>query len=156
MSENPFWTFSLHFYQQPGVEQECIAFQDQFGGNVNLLLFCVWLGLEEIDASEKLISEVERLVSAWDQEVVRPLRTIRRSLAKGGKGQAYVKTKELELTSERVLQDALYQWYVSSALIGTGRQTARENVLAYAGKFCEPGNCLGNLLSQLPHLCKSR
>ena len=41
---NPFWTFSLAVYAEPGVQAECLDLQDQDGIDVNMLLFCAWLG----------------------------------------------------------------------------------------------------------------
>lgn len=150
MPDNPFWEFSLQLYRQPGVEKACIRFQDAFGGNVNLLLFCLWLGLQEVKVSREILGEIETLVIYWDKEVVGPIRNIRGALKGVGK-QTYIKAKRLELTAERVLQDTLYRWYVEQAPTKSGSVTVTENVITYAGKFCDAENCLDNLLSQLSH-----
>jgi uncharacterized protein (TIGR02444 family) len=42
-TETPFWRFSLNFYRQAGVAEACIALQDDFGVDVNLMLFLLWL-----------------------------------------------------------------------------------------------------------------
>src|SRR5260221_13755017 len=42
---SPLWRFSLRFYRRPGVADACIALQDGCGGDVNILLFFLWLPL---------------------------------------------------------------------------------------------------------------
>ncbi|HEX6103216.1 MAG TPA: TIGR02444 family protein, partial [Alphaproteobacteria bacterium] len=40
----PFWSFSVALYGRPGVAPACLALQDRFGCDVNLLLFAIWAG----------------------------------------------------------------------------------------------------------------
>ena len=42
--DNEFWRFSLAIYKPPDVAAECLALQEAVGLDVNLLLFCAWLG----------------------------------------------------------------------------------------------------------------
>lgn len=42
--ENRFWRFSLAVYAAPGVADECLALQERCGIDVNILLFCAWVG----------------------------------------------------------------------------------------------------------------
>ena len=44
--DNAFWRFSLRTYRAPGVEAACLALQERCGADVNLLLFCGWVGRE--------------------------------------------------------------------------------------------------------------
>ena len=51
--EPAFWRFSVQFYRQPAVAEVCLLLQDEFGIDVNLLLFVLWrrlwrLGREQI------------------------------------------------------------------------------------------------------------
>ena len=39
-----FWSFSLRIYGAPGVEPACLDLQDRFGADVNLALYCLWIG----------------------------------------------------------------------------------------------------------------
>ena len=41
--DNAFWKFSLAVYAAPGVPEECLAVQERYGVDVNVLLFCAWL-----------------------------------------------------------------------------------------------------------------
>ncbi len=63
------------------MSQACLDLQDRRGCDVNILLFCCWLG-----ASGRPTLTAERLRSilkasdAWQAEIVRPLRAVRRLL----------------------------------------------------------------------------
>ena len=42
--DSPFWLFSRSIYGTPGVQRECLELQDSFGIDINLLLFCAFVG----------------------------------------------------------------------------------------------------------------
>lgn len=78
---HPFWNFSLELYAAEGVAEACLDLQDRRGCDVNVLLFCCWLG-----ASGRPTLTVDRLRAiltaseAWQSQVVKPLREVRRLL----------------------------------------------------------------------------
>ena len=78
---HPFWNCSLEIYSGEGVTEACLDLQERHGCDVNVLLFCCWLG-----ASGRPTLTVERLrallevTDAWQAEIVRPLRAVRRLL----------------------------------------------------------------------------
>jgi len=78
---HPFWNFSLELYAGDGVAAACLDLQERRGCDVNLLLFCCWLG-----ASGRLTLTADRLRTIlkasdlWQAEIVRPLRQVRRLL----------------------------------------------------------------------------
>ena len=78
---HPFWNFSLEIYAAEGVAEACLDLQERRGCDVNVLLFCCWLG-----ASGRPTLTAERLRSMlrasdeWQAEIVRPLRRVRRLL----------------------------------------------------------------------------
>jgi uncharacterized protein (TIGR02444 family) len=79
--DNPFWRFSLNVYAAPGVEAECLALQATHDVDVNLLLFCAWAGAQE--RWQLATADIDRLgeaVQAWQEAVVKPLRSARRAL----------------------------------------------------------------------------
>src|SRR5471030_292758 len=41
---HPFWNFSLEIYAAEGVSGACLDLQERRGCDVNILLFCCWLG----------------------------------------------------------------------------------------------------------------
>lgn len=79
--DNPFWKFSLAVYAQPGVAAECIALQSALNIDVNVLLFCAWLGADrKIILTEKNLAAIDAQVRRWHETVVRPLRSIRQAM----------------------------------------------------------------------------
>jgi len=75
---HPFWNFSLEIYAGEGVAAACLDLQARRGCDVNILLFCCWLG-----ASGRPTLTAERLRAiltvsdVWQAEIVRPLRQVR-------------------------------------------------------------------------------
>jgi uncharacterized protein (TIGR02444 family) len=117
---SPFWTFSLNVYGDAEVQKECLDLQDRHGIDVNLLLFCAYLGavygavLSEHEARQALA-----LTAAWNEDVVGNLRVVRRALkpfaaeasaigAAAAALRAAIKTAELE--AERIEQAMLETW----------------------------------------------
>ncbi len=84
--DNPCWDFALVVYRRDGVAEACLALQDSHGIDVNVLLFCCWLGASGRGAlSAKEMAGALALVDRWHQGVVRRLRAVRTGL-KGGLG----------------------------------------------------------------------
>lgn len=108
LSANPFWDFSLAVYGRPGVPACCLALQDRRGVDVNVLLFAAWAGLEcGIRLSAADLARIDGTVSGWRDEMVRPLRALRRR-AKAEDDALYRRMKAAELEAERVQQDRLF------------------------------------------------
>jgi uncharacterized protein (TIGR02444 family) len=78
---HPFWNFSLEIYAAEGVSQACLDLQERRGCDVNILLFCCWLG-----TSGRPTLTAERLrgilaeIQPWQARIVKPLRDVRRLL----------------------------------------------------------------------------
>ncbi len=82
--DHPFWDFSLGVYGQAGVPQACLELQSDHQLDVNILLYCLWLGASgrgTLDAAEMM--RVTGSVAEWHEEIVRGLRAVRQRL-KGG------------------------------------------------------------------------
>jgi len=77
---NPFWDYCLDLYGRPAVEAACLELQRRHGLDVNLVLFCCWLGHRGIEADDPLLAAARRASEGWQIEVVRPLRSARRRL----------------------------------------------------------------------------
>lgn len=113
---SPFWRFSLATYRRPGVAEACIALQDGFSVDVNVLLLVMWLGTQgrRLDGVETQF--VLDAAAGWARDVVVPLRGIRRllkedaPLVEDAEAQVFrTKVKGLELEAERLQQEALYR-----------------------------------------------
>lgn len=78
--DHPFWDFSLATYGRDGVAEACLALQEMHGADVNILLFCAWAGGNGVRLDRAQIEAVCEAVRGWHEEVVRPLRSVRRRL----------------------------------------------------------------------------
>ena len=70
--EHPFWDFSLGVYMSEGVGVACLELQDAHELDVNVLLFCMWLGASgrgPLSAAE--MKTVTGAVQEWHHDVVR-------------------------------------------------------------------------------------
>jgi uncharacterized protein (TIGR02444 family) len=108
--DNEFWRFSLRVYAAPGVADECLALQERYAIDVNVLLFCAWLAAERrIALTVDDIETCKRCVSEWHARAVKPLRAARQTM-KGLTGAESVRAdvKALELATERIEQDMLF------------------------------------------------
>jgi uncharacterized protein (TIGR02444 family) len=110
--ENEFWQFSLAVYGAPGVEAECLALQEALRIDVNLLLFCAWLGAaRRIALTESNVDRARFIVQPWHEHVIRPLRAVRQQLKafSGDEFEAFrTRVKTLELDAEQVEQAMLF------------------------------------------------
>lgn len=106
-----FWRFSLAIYARPGVAPACLVLQDQHGRDVNLMLFCCWLGASGRGRLDRVALEAaDRAVTAWRHEVVEHFRAARRAIkaaALPDSDSIYAKAKAVELEAERLLQRQL-------------------------------------------------
>lgn len=116
---SPFWTFSLTVYGAPGVREQCLALQDGYGIDVNLLLFCTFAGaVHGALMSEPAVEQAAAIVAAWHRDVVKALRQARRALksfaSEAIASPAAVRLREsvkgIELESERIEQIMLQAW----------------------------------------------
>lgn len=135
---NLFWDFSLVVYGRPGMAPACLALQDRHGLDVNLLLLCCWAGERGRALAPAEIEDLVAVVRPWQEEVVRPLRAVRRWL----KHQAAVPADLAGALREQVLAreldgERLEQLILAQALpIGEGKgdaEIAAANLEAYIG-----------------------
>lgn len=106
---NGLWNFALTLYGAPGVGDACLNLQDESGVDVPVLLFALWLASNSVELTENELRRIDGLIEAWREEVVRPLRTIRRRLKEGPHPAPSTDTdalrngiKAAELNSEKI------------------------------------------------------
>lgn len=138
--DNPFWAFSLRLYARPGVAPACLALQTRRGIDVNILLYCVWLGAERgIAIGVEDAARIAGSVADWSTSVVVPLRVIRTAMKTDALGSPKDLSdalrndiKRAELDAERIEQQILFTQIWSDAPGATrSNDLARANVQAY-------------------------
>lgn len=82
--DHPFWDFALAVYRSDGVPPACLNLQERHGIDVNLMLFCLWVGqsgrgaLTDADMSAAIAAS-----DLWHRKIVKSLRFVRRTLKDG-------------------------------------------------------------------------
>lgn len=81
LPESEFWDFSLNVYNRPEVSKLCLDLQDNYGADVNMLLFACWLGHSgrgtvTVSAWRAMILRLGK----WREKVIKPLRGVRHML----------------------------------------------------------------------------
>jgi len=140
---SPFWRFSLRLY--PKVADTCLALQDRFGVDVNVLLFLLFAAHHGRKLGAVEVRGVTSAVASWNREVVAPLRSVRRFLRSppGIVEERAAETlrqhvKQVELEAERLQQEGLYRNMRLDELGGpeaSREAAARSNVEAYAAEL---------------------
>lgn len=121
MNSDDAWRHACAHYAQPDVAQALLREQDAQGLDVVLHLFALYVRESlGVALDEAALAEAADLVKPWREEVVLPLRTLRRSTkektAPGAGGEkacqsVYRLLKEAELRAERAELDALCEWF---------------------------------------------
>lgn len=110
--DNEFWRFSLAVYGQHEVANECLQLQQALGIDINLLLFCAWLGARDVSLSKATIEAASSSVAVWHENVVRPLRGVRQKIKLLNRNDFEgfrAKVKGMELEAEQIEQAILFE-----------------------------------------------
>jgi len=109
------WRFALDLYAQPGVSDACLLLQDRYGCDVPMLLFAAWAGAERgVALGADDVVAARGAVTAWQAEVVKPLRGVRRRLKQGPPpapdartGDLRARLQAIEIDAERIELETL-------------------------------------------------
>ena len=130
MSE--FWDWAVAVYARPSVAEACLDLQDTYGQNVPLLLWAAWRGGD--------VAAAVALARQWEDEVVAPLRGVRRRLkGRDGADSLREQVKAVEREAERTLMAAL------AALAGPGADGRALAAVAAAWGAAPPPEALERL-----------
>ena len=109
-----FWDFSVRLYDRVGVADACLALQSQHGLDVNLLLYCCWIGTSRGEFRDAEFTAAVKFSETWSVNVVRRLREARTWMKTTGCESGYVlqaecmavraDVKSTELAAERLQQ----------------------------------------------------
>ena len=82
--DHPFWDYSIRVYRTDGVPAACLVLQEKHQIDVNVMLFCSWVGHSGhgVMNGDELTRTLDA-VSQWHDDIVRALRAVRQHL-KGG------------------------------------------------------------------------
>ena len=133
--ETPLWKFSLAVYGSDGVAAECLALQERFAVDVNLLLFVAFAGaVEGVALNAREVAAAAESVSGWHADIVRALRGARQRLKpmsldahdshRAAATALRAKVKAAELESEKIEQAMLWDhWRRQSGAYTPGNRS---------------------------------
>jgi uncharacterized protein (TIGR02444 family) len=114
---SPLRQFALAVHDVDGVPAACVLLQDRFDLDVNVLLLGAFVGVQGKTLAAEDVAAARAVVDAWQNEVVRPLRAVRRRLKSGPAPAPDARTASLrshvagsELDAELVELDELGRW----------------------------------------------
>lgn len=141
----PFWNFSLAFYALPNVPPSLLPLQDEFGADVNLVLYGLFRATQMTALTRQDFAALDGAVHGWRQDVIEPARALRRMIKSkqsnnGDIDALYAQAKKLELEAERLHQ---FRLDADGATIAPGnasptlQDAAADNLRAYAALLGE-------------------
>ena len=112
-----FWVFSVRTYRTPGVPEACLSLQNDYGADVNMLLYCCWVGAAVGPFESELFDRAGEYSTHWAENVVIPLRGARTWMKHTGCDSDPVPTtscmelreeiKTVEFAAEKMQQEVL-------------------------------------------------
>jgi len=113
----PLRQFALAVHDVEGVPDACVLLQDRVELDVNVLLLGAYIGVQGRTLTAADVAAARAIIDAWHDEVVRPLRAVRRRLKSGPAPAPDARTASLrrhvagsELDAELVELDELGRW----------------------------------------------
>ncbi|MBA5762722.1 TIGR02444 family protein [Vibrio sp. 404] len=100
------WQFSLQYYSVREVKEACLALQNQYHGNVNLLLLLKWLDEQGAAIDDRDWPKVE-LCLGRSESLLSSFRELRRKLKRNLPDTLYRETLQFELQLEKQQQSDL-------------------------------------------------
>jgi len=134
---NPFWDFSLASYSRDGVPENCLALQDDFKLDVNVLLYGAWLASQDKRLEMEHLAALEVVITPWREQVVEPLRALRRRWREYPPADSLRgEVKRLELQAERQQQDMMLAFLRAASEPPGASQPLEENLEQVAFFTC--------------------
>lgn len=149
------WDFSLRFYAMPDVASACLRCQDEAGADVNLILFALWHATSGNRLHEADIAAAEAAAAPWREQVVKPLRRLRRALRSphlaplDNAGALRAQIQSIELESEHLEQTFLQTFVLRHRQSAAALDAAKANLSAYATVtgVTLPGDAVASLMA---------
>lgn len=151
-TDGSLWHFAEALYGHGEVSKACLFLQDQCGVDVNVLLFALWIARRKVLLDAAAVSEIDAAVKQWRQEIVVPLRAVRRRMKTGPSPAPDDTTEalrsrlqEIEIESERIELSVL-EAIDLGPLPQIDETPIAKNVLAVVGAY--GGNTADPLVTQ--------
>ncbi len=143
------WDFAVKLYDLDDIQEHSLMLQNEYSININVLLLCVWCGMEGKPIDEQQLTEALLVLVDWNTQVTQPLRQVRFNIKQmqkleiaNEKDACYRVTKDVELLVEGVeitlLQQLSETWPTQSS------QVVAQNVDCYLGKMNVPAELIQN------------
>ena len=117
MTHDDAWNHITAAYAVAGVAEEMLRRQDEEGLDVVLYLFIGWAAAQGRQLDAAALREAEALVHPWREEVIGPLRRLRRAMKTMGsdadadrRERVRARVHAAELAAERAQLDMLCDW----------------------------------------------
>jgi len=119
LTTGEFWDFSVRAYGSSDVPEACLTLQNQYGVDVNMLLFSVWCGYTRGPFEEQTLISAVEFSKQWSEHIVCNLREARTWMKQDGCQMESVERdaclslrtniKAVELAAEKLQEFALEQ-----------------------------------------------
>ncbi|MDH5765093.1 MAG: TIGR02444 family protein [Gammaproteobacteria bacterium] len=109
-----FWNYSINTYQLPTIERVCLKLQQLYDADINILLYCCWVGEKHILLDEKDIEKLIYVGQPWQTNILvhirnahHTLNTSNVTLAEDVLEETRKSISEMEINAEHMAQLAL-------------------------------------------------
>ena len=142
-----FWDFSARTYGTNGVPEACLSLQNDHGADVNMVLYCCWIGVHFGNFDDQLFELACRFSETWAENIVRKLRSARMWMKHTGCLNNDVpfdscmrlrkKIKGIELDAEKAQQDVLASYPRPEDLRNSASPNERlDDAVANLTRYC--------------------
>lgn len=111
--KSEFWNYSSQIWTLPDVEAVCLDLQNDYNLNVNILLFCCWVGDRNFKLNDDDLQTLLDVIQPW-QTIIEPLRDSRKmmqqnliAMPSSLRNQTITNISEMEINAEHMAQMAL-------------------------------------------------
>ncbi len=145
MTVERFWDFSVRTYRTQGVPEACLSLQDDYGADVNMLLYCAWIALAAGRFDDGLFRRAGEFSDAWAEHVVKPLRSARTWMKQSGCRSDPVPAapcmalrediKSVEFAAEKMQQEVLESLLITGANSGSAPDRIIESAIVNLHRY---------------------
>lgn len=145
-----FWAFSMKIYNNEAIKQTCLAAQETYNADINLILLCVWLDMQSLKLPKALFQELIDISHHWQTHIVGPHRELRRAATKGTSEYRHLLQEELD--HERSEQKTFIDTIKAYSLLSTDKEAIiLQNLDTYFAALACPKAMLDPFVMHIQH-----